>query len=300
MNIRRRYRLIIAGVFSLWLGNALVGTAAQAQHPTDVQRELAAGEPMAALVTFDKMPKRKATTPSILAAAKSAWALSLPERAIAEFDRSLADDQMPELDRAKVYLARGIIEFQEMRYREALQYADKSLKLLADASPLRSKVWMLIAESQFQLASYAAANDKYEQALQEAPAEDQPDIHYSLGLCKLHLDKLDEAREQFEQVPLSHPRAGKAIRQLANIELTAGDVTHAAFWLARGQQDFPDEFLDSWVDYAQLTIAAGQNDVQRLREIRKAAEAKYPPADSWMTLLEAAAEEFEWRQRTGA
>jgi hypothetical protein len=78
------------------------------------------------------------------------------------------------------------------------------------------------------------------------------------------------------------------------IALDTGKMKSASFWLKKGRAEYPDSFLDSWVDYALLRIAMSENDQVAVREVRAAATKKYPPSDPWLNLLQAAAEGFEW------
>jgi hypothetical protein len=276
-----------------------------AQHPVEVQRLAASGDYFVALTTFDKMPKRVATSQSILAAARSAWALGLSARALEEFDKALRDETLSEEDKARVHLSKGIIEFQEGRFQIASLHAEKSIVTLdalekAEPSPLRAKAYLLWGDSLAKLTSFGEAEDKYIKALDDASPEDKPQIHYSLGKCRVQLSKYEQARENFENVPLNHELTPEAIRGLASIALDTGKFASAAFWLNKGRTDYPDNFLDSWVDYALMRIAVNQNSIQHVREIRQTAAKKYPPSDHWLVLLQAAAESFEWDQLQSA
>ncbi len=65
-------------------------TSAFAQHSIDVQRLAAKGEYFEALANYEKLPKRRANTEAITAAARSAWGLGLSDRAIQEYDNNAA------------------------------------------------------------------------------------------------------------------------------------------------------------------------------------------------------------------
>ena len=271
----------------------LVG-AAQAQHPIDVERSSAEGEHLQALAEFDRMPARRATSAAIIAAGKSAWALSLPSRAQREFDRALLSPDLDPEQRSRLLLSRGILDYQEGRYQVAGVYAEKAVQLQKEASPLRGQCWLLWGDSLVRLGQQGAAQDKYMQALQESEGDSIPGIHFRLGMTQLSLGRLDEARAEFEQVPLRHEQAAPAIRSLAEIALQQGQYEQAAFWLERGRALFPERFLDSWVDYALVQVAVGNHDKERVRELQVAATKKYPPSDYWYTLLSSAVEAFLW------
>lgn len=267
----------------------------QAQHPIEVQQKAANGEYFQALSTYDRMARRKATSLTVLAAARSAWALSLPDRAISEYEKALGSEDLSPKEKARAYLSRSIIEYQEDRYRVAALYAEKTISMLPAPSPLRAHAWLIWGESLYELDSFGAAEAKYETALIEATLEARPDIHYRLGLCQLRLGNLESARSHFQQVPLSHPRTADAIRHLAHIALDQGSYDHALFWLEKGRSEFPDEFLDSWVDYALVRASLQSSKPLRARKIQENAQKKYPPSDYWLTMLNATLEVDAWQ-----
>ena len=174
-------------------------------------------------------------------------------------------------------------------------FAEKVINILPEASPLRGKAWLLWGEALSRLHSYGAAEHKYLKALEETPAVEQPSVYYVLGLAQLKLGKLREARGSFEMVPLDHDYTAQAMRRLAEISLAEQKFDQAAFWLAKGQHDYPDSFLDSWVDYALLQVAVSKNDEKQVAVLQEAAQKKYAPSDAWLTLLNGAAEEYRWR-----
>ncbi len=266
-----------------------------AQHPIEVQRLASSGEYMQALSTYEKMPRRIATTESMVAAARSAWALGLSGMAQSEFDRALHDKNLKTEERARINLSKGVIEFQEGRFQVAILYAERSIEPLQDQSPLRAKAYLLWAESLAALHKYGAAESKYRQALAEGSPGDQPDMHFLLAECELKLANYEEARKNYEMIPQDHGRASLAVRRLAEVAINQHNHAAVAYWLKHGRANFPDDFLDSWVDYALVNAAINQGNLEEMREIRKLAETKYPPGDYWRTLLEAAAEVDEWR-----
>lgn len=291
----------VLGATALLIQLAVTGQAA-AQHPVEVQRLAASGDYFVALTTFEKMPRRVATTQSIMSAARSAWALGLSSRALDEFDRALRDEKLGGEDRARIHLSKGIIEFQEGRFQVAALHSEKCIDTLnslesAGPNPLRAKAYLLWGDSLVHLNSLGQAEQKYMQALDDAAEDDKPQINFALGKCRVQLGKYEQARENFESIPVSHELTPESIRNLAGIALDTGKITAATFWLQKGRAEYPDNFLDSWVDYALLKAAISENDPQAVREIRTASTKKYPPSDQWLILLQAAAEAYEWSQR---
>ncbi len=293
---RTQWRDVIALICILVL-TALTSFPAQADYPIDVQRAAADGDYYNAMLSYERMPKRLATTPAILSAAQSAWALSLPHLAIENYEKALRDPQLSDIERARIELTRGIIELQEGNPQVAVLFAERAHERLKESSPLRSKIWLLWAEALMRLGSTGAAEEKYKNAQIEAAPEDRGEINFLLGQCQLNLGHQSDAIANFAKVPLNSQRTPDAMRALALLSLETNDFTQASFWLETGRVKFPERFLDSWVDYALVTIAARANDTAKVEELRKAAVAKYPPSDPWLTLLEAKAEVLLWHVR---
>lgn len=270
---------------------------AHADFPIDVQQKEVEGDYYNAMLSFERMPKRIATTEAIISAAQSAWALSLPEKAIEQYEKALHDQGLPEVERARIEFARGAIEFQEGNPQVAIVFAERAINRLHDPSPLRGKLWLLWAESLIKLNSVGAAEEKYRLAQKEVGKEDRAEADFLAAQCQLRLGHTADAIDNFARIPVNHGRAPEAIRALAALSMGSGDFSQASFWLETGRSKFPDRFLDSWVDYALLTIAAREKNIARVQEIRAAAAMKYPPSDPWLTLLEAKAESALWEQR---
>ncbi len=272
----------------------LSGSMLYAEHPIDVQRKAVNGEYMQSLVAYERIPKRRVTTDSTIAAAKSAWALGWVSRASADFDRVLQDKALTAQKRAQVLLSRGIIEYQEGRFEMAALYAEKVTQTLKQACALRSRAWQLWGESLARMNSTGMAEEKLKLALSEADSNDFAEISFALGEVQINLNKLEQARANLEQVPLNHDKTPRAVRRLAQIALSLGNFNSAEFWLKKGRADFADNFLDSWVDYALMQIAIHKRDAVEVRRIREYAQKNFAPSDAWVTLLEAAAEAYEW------
>lgn len=270
-----------------------------AQHPVDVEQLTADHHFYEALLTYQRLPKRRATTDSVIAAAKSAWGLSLLKRAQEEYSTALKDPALKPTERARIHLAKGIISFQDDQYQEAILNADKAGELLPTPSPLRAKVWFLRGESLMRLNSYAPAEAEYQKALAEGSASDMPDLHLALGLVQIKLGKTNAAREHLQQIPLDSSRTPEALRALATLALETKDYGQAKVWLTRARKDYPDQFIDSWVDYALVKVAVSEGDLGAVEGVRAQAESKFPPSDGWLMLLQAQAESFQWLRNQG-
>ena len=270
-----------------------------AQHPVEIQKKTAEGDHFRALVDFDKLPKRRRTVDSRLAAAKSSWALGLVSRAAEEYDSLLREGDLSNIERAKILISRGIIELQESRNEVAAVYAEKAVKKLEKASPLRSRAWLLWGQGLYDAKAYGSACQKFSKALEEALPAERPEIEFRIGKCERRLGKYEESVEHFQNIPIHHPKTPEAVKNLAHVSLELKKYEQAAFWLAKGRQEFPDKFLDSWVDYALMQVAIHENDTEKVNAIRQEAKEKFPPSDAWYALLDAAAEAYRWAQEVG-
>jgi len=265
-----------------------------ADHPIEVQRKSARGEHFEALVLYDRLAQRNMTPDARLAAAKSAWALGLVDKAVAEFDHLIVQDELTTYEQGRIHLMRSILEYQEQRYQVSTLYAERAVKALS-AGTLRGKAWLVWGDSLQELGKNGDAQEKYTKAIEELVVDERPEAYYRMGLNLLRLGKSTEAQAAFENVPLGHARTPSTIRELARIALDNEEFDNAAFWLARGRSDYPDHFLDSWVDYALIRIGQEQGELKKVREMQKQVQEKYPPSDSWLTLLLASSEVFEWK-----
>ncbi|NDC37025.1 MAG: hypothetical protein EBZ48_03115 [Proteobacteria bacterium] len=292
-----RSKQLVAAVLSTALG--CMPHSGAAEHPIDVQRKAADGDYLAALISYEKLPKRTTTTQARIAAAKSSWALSLPDRALEEYDGALRQGGLSSVDQARIYLGKGIIHHQEGHPQLAVVQVQRALGLLENPSPLRAQVYALWGEALADSRSFAPAEERYLQALAEADPESKAEIYFLLGRVQLELGKYDAARANLERIPLKHERAADGLRLLSRIAAEQGSFSAAASWLEKGRLNFPDSFLDSWTDYMMLRGAIERKDREAAREIRSQAETRYPPSDPWLSLLVAAAEEFEWKELGG-
>jgi tetratricopeptide (TPR) repeat protein len=218
-----------------------------AEHPVDVQRLNAEGDHFKALEVYEKIPDRRLSKESDIAAAKSAWALGLTKQAISLFDSVLRDQGLESEERARITLSRGIIEYQEERYLEAALFAEKAASYLPERAPLRGRALLLWGESLIRAKAYSTAEEKLWRALAEVSPSDRPDAALNLGKVQLKLGKLGDAERSLKAIPTDHPHAAEAIRLLASIALQSEQGSRARFWLEKGRAEYGEHFLDSWV-----------------------------------------------------
>lgn len=286
------------GLITLFLFVAVVDQVAS-QHPVEIQRKAAAGDYMAALSTYKKMAVRKVTAASALAAGRSAWALGLPQVAKQELDRAAnigqVSGELNPQELGRIYFSRAIIEFQEENYQAAIVYAEKAYKSVQEKGPLLSEINQLTGESLIKLNKLLPAQDKLIEALEHVSPESEGDLRYLLASCQMQMGRLEQAKENFELVPLRHARGSLAIRGLASIAFETEKFDEAVFWLLKGREEFPESFLDSWIDYALVKSYGELKNDKELKSTYEQALKKFPPSDPWLILLQAVAEEFLWR-----
>jgi tetratricopeptide (TPR) repeat protein len=306
-NIQRHTKWLQPQTAVPWIGAALscicvLASSASAQHPIDLQRASAAGDHFKALVFAEQMPRRIATIESSLALARSAWALGLNSRALDEFDRVLRTAQLDSVEKARIHLTKAILEYQEGHYQVASLHAERVINELEgiDTEPtLNSKARFVWGEALTRQNAYGPAELQYLQALEGAAAAELPQIHLSLASVELKLGKFEKAKEHFEQIPVDHELTPRAIRGLAEVSVELKRPDAVQFWLTKARKEYPDSFLDSWVDYALMCAAIDRNQIAEVSELRTQVANRLPPSDPWVVLLNAAAEGFVWNKRGG-
>lgn len=279
-------------------------SSSYAQHSIDVEKKTQSGDWLEALTAYKKMPTRKVTASTALSAAKSAWALGLVDLAKKEYDRALVLDsstaQLSTESRARIYFSRGVIELQEGNYQGAIVYAEKADKLVREEGPLHSEINQLWGEALFKSNKPQLALRKLEDALMGVSDENSGDLHYSIGSAAMVLGQLDKAEDHLTKIPVRHARSALAIKSLGIIALENRRYQEVIFWLNKGREEYPDAFLDSWVDYALTKSYSAIGEPQKATETASKASAMYPPSDGWLILLQSISEQAKWRTDSSA
>jgi tetratricopeptide (TPR) repeat protein len=270
---------------------------AMAQHPVDVQKLSASGEHFKALALYELLPMKKVGTDTRVFVAKSAWALGLNRQAGEIFDAVLRDPQISQESRARLTLSRGAIEYQEDRHQEAALYAEKSVSLLKDQSPLRGRAYLLWGQALMKAGAYGTAEEKLISALADAEEADKPEINFALASVEMRLGKLGAAEKHLRSIPTDHERTPLAVRMLAAIAIETQSFARAQFWIEKGKSDYPEGFIDSWADYGLLQVSLAEGDLLKARGLVDQANKQYPPSDSWLILMQAALEQSEWERQ---
>jgi tetratricopeptide (TPR) repeat protein len=273
---------------------------AAAEHPIQIERLTADKKHFEAVIASGRVPVTQMTYNASMALAKSLWALGLVDQSEAHFDELLTSGHVKsdKTEQARIYLAKGIIELQEGRFQVAAMQAEKAFQRL-EQSPLRGEVLYLWAEALSHQELYGAALPKYTQALLEADPRSKDEMLFRTGQCERLLGKNAEAREHLEQVSLESIDGARALRALAEIEVTDKQFEKGAFWATKGRELFADDFLDAWVDYALVLGAISKGDDVEVKRLMEQANNRYPPSEQWLVVLNATAESFLWRKVAG-
>jgi tetratricopeptide (TPR) repeat protein len=270
--------------------------AAYAEYPIEVERLNAEGRHLQALVVLEKIPVRVRTAQTLIAAGKSAWALGLVNHAANFFQDALKfpEQTISQEDRARVNLMRGVIEYQEHRLDTAVLYAEESLKSATEIPGLLNAVHLLLGDIATAKNDYQVAQRHYEQALQDVAPSEKGEVEYRLGNALASQHQHEAAIAAYQRVPVDSVKAPEAIRSIAKLEFDAGKYEDVKFWLTKGRVDYPDKFLDSWVDYVLVESALKLHDIEAADEVAVRARASFPPSEGWMVLLEGTLEKAKW------
>lgn len=274
----------------------LCANSVVAQHPIDVERLVAEQKDFEAITLFQKLPRRQIKSSTLVAVSKSAWILGLSEKASEYLNLALQDEELTEVERSKIIYQQALIEFQESRYREAAILIKKSLNLLQEPSPLRGLVLMLAGDTANKLNAPADVLKYYKQAADEISHDLIAEVNFRLATVAKEKGEFDEAIKLFRKLPLEHKRSAEAIRSMAEIAIDNNNPQLAANFLQKGRELYPDEFIDSWVDYVLTNAAISGGETSVVRNRRSEALTKYPASDEWITLLDATAEVYEWTE----
>ena len=208
----KRFFTIAAVLNLICVSNSL------AEHPINVQKNAINKEYYKAMVSFERLPRQKLNKEVLLSAAQSAWALSLPDTAIELFDKILDDKNISNKEKAKIYLYKGIIDFQEGKYSISQIFVKKALSFSNDISEsLKSAALKLLGDSYFKLKLYGEAKREYIEALKYADNNQQPSIYLQKGMAEFYLGSFDEAQKDLQKVSMDNEDAPLAIKLLMKI-----------------------------------------------------------------------------------
>ncbi|MCC6954592.1 MAG: tetratricopeptide repeat protein [Deltaproteobacteria bacterium] len=252
------------------------------------------GAHVEALSTYEGKAESEITLADRLAAAKSAWAIGLPDRARKYWDEALSEGNFVGSERQRELLARSILELQEENYDEARARAERAAADL-DASPMRAQFWLVVAEALKAQGAYSQAEGYYRRAVSEASLDAKNEMTYLLGECQLRLGLLDDARYSYTAVEASSKYSAQALRRLAEIDLSQRNYEGALTWIAEGRDNNPQEFDDPWVGYARVSALL---QLERMRDAEQELDqlrVRHSEKEPWYILAEG-----EYLGRAGA
>ena len=222
-----------------------------------------------------------------LAGARSAWALGLVDTARRLWDEALATKNFDDIERHRALLARAIVELQEGRFEDARSIAERSANTLP-ASDLRAQLWLVIAEALREQGAPSLAEGYYRKAIEDGSNEVQAEGRFLLAECQLKLGRINDARYSYAALDSRSKFTPRALRRLAEIDLTQRNFEGVITWIDEGRELGTADLQDGWSSYA---LIVAYTELGRLEDADKellALKTRHTDQDRWYTLSEAA------------
>jgi tetratricopeptide (TPR) repeat protein len=264
----------------------------EASHPFTVVRAVADGDYYSALKNYLTSSSSQVEKQAKIAAVESGAALSLPDFALHESSQLITGDRLSGEEEQKLRFIRALIGYQEGNYNEALKEASLGIDKCKIRCGYGVRLEILTGDAYLKLNKRELALAAYDRAeiLAQDHKELTQEISFRKGEILYDLGEYQASKDHYLKITRTHPRAAKALRRLAEIYLNQKSYDEAVMCLTTGRAEFPEAFLDSWVDYALVEIAAKRHESEALLEISEAAKQRYPSNDGWASLLKAEAE----------
>jgi len=260
--------------------------SASADHPHTIMTHESEKRYFDALSTFLSLPERQRTTETYLAAARSAWALSLPDRAINLFETALKrltpDDVTTKV---RMLLSVGTIQLQEQKLALAESTAKDALSNCDQLPPLRGEARFLLGSVAMAANRYGDAVATLEQAITDLEGARRDEARLYLGRAYLMLGDVSRHTAHLEEIPLDSNWAPDAIRLLALSSFRVGDRKKAGFWAQKGKAEFPDRFVDSWMEYLAFNDLYSGSELVGIDEYLTQISSRYPASDLWVGVI---------------
>lgn len=224
-----------------------------------------------------------------LSAARSAWALGLADSARKYWDEALAHEALDGKERSKELLARAILELQEGKVEQARTIAERAAASIP-SSDLRAQFWLLIAESLTTQGATSQAESYYQRAVAEAGTETKSEANFLHGECLLKLGRMTDARHSFAGVESRGRFAVAALKRLIEIDLNEKSFEGVLTWVHEGSENYPREFEDPWIRYAQTVAYLGLNRMEEAKQEVTRLKARHSDNESWFQLADATVE----------
>ena len=219
-------------------------------------------------------------------ASRSAWALGLADEARNLSDELLEDERLTGIERAQVFLARAILEFQEGAYGVARAFAEDEVEIL-DPSNFRAQFWLLIAESYTYEGKHSKAERFYQMAVDDATGEPRYEASYLLGKCRIALGNIERARYSFISIEKQSRFAHLALKELLALTYQQQEYDAVLEWIEEARAYHPSEFNDAKSLYYYISSLISLGKFARadteLREFRRL----HGDSNNWLSLARA-------------
>ena len=229
-----------------------------------------------------------------LALAKSSWALGLVDGARSHWDSAFVNRDFQGAERTRERLARAILELQEGNYETARALSEQTAGTLPP-SDLRAQFWIIVAESLKLQNACGQAEGYYRRAVDESSRESKTEPLFLLGECQLKLGMINDARYSFASVSSPSKYTSPALRRLAEIDLLQKNFDGVLLWISEGRENYPGEFEDPWVGFAEVSAYA---ELGRFHEARRALDrirVRHSENHPWFAIAAAQIEAREQR-----
>ena len=222
-----------------------------------------------------------------LSGARSAWALGLVDTARRLWDEALATNNFDDIERHRALLARAIVELQEGRFEDARAIAERAANTL-QASDLRAQLWLVIGEALREQGAPSLAEGYYRKSIEDGSNEIQAEGRFLLAECQLKLGRINDARYTYAALDSRSKFTPRALRRLAEIDLTQRNFEGVITWIEEGRELGTADLQDGWSSYA---LIAAFTELGRIDDAEKellSLKTRHTDQDRWYTLSEAA------------
>ncbi len=219
-------------------------------------------------------------------AARSAWALGLPQQAREIWDQVFANSALANPERVREILARSIMELQEGNYETSRSLAEEAVYDL-ESSDARSQLFLVIAESLNDQGTLKRAESFYQKAALEGSKSSRGEAQFLLGQCQLKQGLAEQARYSFTAVPTESSFAPGALRKLSEIDLQEKEYESVLTWIEEGEERYPSEFDEASIYHAKITALLELGRFDQAQQALEKLRSRYSENNSWFILAHA-------------
>ncbi|MCC6933492.1 MAG: hypothetical protein IT292_09590 [Deltaproteobacteria bacterium] len=241
------------------------------------------GKHLEAVAEFRKLSAEQNTLAVKIAAAQSAWAAGVVDLSRDLWTEILANRDFKGIERHRAVLALAILELQENNPERARYLAEQVLPEV-QTSDLKAQLLLLIGESLTEQGLHSKAEGYYQEAAQVGNDVLRSEAKFLYGENQLSLGRTEGARKSFTEVETASEYAPQALFQLIKIDLDQGQYNGVLTWIKEGREEFPMQFEDSWIRYANIIALANTKQLNQCVEELKTFKARYSDQDTWYVL----------------